>query len=495
METIKNIFFKKYFDVFVIIFITIGILYSSIIKYSFETAFIILTIFVAYIICYILLKSKQYVLYALAFLIPLSFQLKVSSGSNINFPSEGICLIFVVYIAIKAFFNLKISKSFLYHPITILFLIDIIWLIITSSVCELKDVAFKRTIIKIIYVIVYYYLFNELFRNNITAIFKVFLLLALGMVYPIIHSTTFHAQFNFSTQGGVMSGLPFYNDHTIYGAALAILLPFLIHFLAKNIKEKNQGLFFLSSLLFGIFLVGIFLSYSRAAWLSLIITFGIYLIFVFKIKGKYILAISSLAIIALLISWAALYKNLQNNREVSHKNDLSTHFKSATNIKTDVSNTERINRWKCAWRMFETKPFFGYGPGCYQFFYGRFQQRSDMTTISTFNGNKGHAHSEYLNNLSEMGFIGAINFILLLIFTSYFGIKLIYNSTNILHKTTAQYVLLGFFTYVIHAFFNGFLETDKIAMPFYACIAAIVALDIKEKNGEIINSSKSFTKN
>ncbi len=481
MEAFKNSFFKKHVDSFIIIILTIGYLCSSLIKYSTEVSFFCLEVFISFIICYALLKGKQYILYTLAFLIPLSFQLNVGGGSTINFPSEGICLVLMSYLAIKFFFDLKISKSFLYHPITIVFFIDIVWLIITSSVCELKEVAFKRTAIKLMYVIVYYYLFNELFRTNITAIFKVFFLHALGMVYPIISATVFHAQFNFSTTGGVAAGLPFYKDHTIYGAALALVLPFVIHFLAKSIKAKSSSRIFLSSLMLCLFLVGIFLSYSRAAWLSLIIAFGIYLLFVFKVKGKHILVTSGIVALVVVLFWSSIFSYLQKNKEVSHKNDIGTHFKSAANVKTDASNTERINRWKCAWRMFEAKPVLGYGPGCYQFFYGFFQQRGEMTAISTFKGNKGHAHSEYLNYLSETGFIGAINFILLLIFTGYFGIKLIYNSTNALYKTTAQYVLLGFFTYVVHAFFNGFLETDKIAMPFYACIAAIVALDISDK--------------
>ncbi len=488
MEALKNSFFIKYIDAFFITFLTVCILYSSFFKYGIEVSFLILCLFIAYIFIYTLLKHKQYLLYTLSFLIPLSVQLKIAGDSNINFPSEGICLILTSYIAIKALINLKISKSFLYHPITILLLVDIVWLIITSSVCELKDVAFKRTIIKLIYVIVYYYLFYELFKNNISSIFKVFFLISLGMVCPIICATIFHAQFNFSSQSCVKASFPFYNDHTIYGAALAIMIPFLIFFFTKSVKEKKQITILLSGMLLLLFLFATFLSYSRAAWLSLFIALGIYLIFVFKIKPKYILGVFSITLITLLIFWGSLFNHLQKNKEVSNKNDLTTHFKSTTNIKTDVSNTERINRWKCALRMFKDKPVFGFGPGCYQFFYGSYQLRTDMTTISTFNGSKGHAHSEYLNYLSETGFIGALNFIVLLIFISYYGIKIIYNSSNALYKNTVLYVLLGFFTYVIHAFFNGFLETDKIAMPFYACIAAIVAIDIKEKS--LKNSSE-----
>ena len=483
MSSFKNNFLKKYLDLFILIPILIGlILPFSFVEYGFITAFIIIEVIILLIIGYIILKYKHYVLYILAFLIPLSVQTTIIGSSKINFPSEAICIMLSCYVFIKSLFNIKITKAFFYHPITILLTIDILWLLLTSSLCELKDVAFKRTLIRIMYIVVYYYLFNELFKINIKNIYTVFLLHALGMVYPIIHTTVFHAQFNFSSQGSVMASFPFYNDHTIYGAALAIFVPFAIFQVIKSIKEKNNLRIWLSCLLLLLLIVGVFSSYSRAAWLSLILAFGLFILLKIKISAKYFVSASAMALIVTLLSWGSISEYLQKSKEISHKNDIGTHFKSVTNVKTDASNTERLNRWKCAWRMFLDKPVFGFGPGSYQFFYGAYQQRKDMTAISTFKGNKGHAHSEYLNYLSETGLIGALNFLALVIITCYFGIKIIYKTNDELIKNTTMFVLLGFFTYIIHAFFNGFIETDKIAMPFFVCISAIVALYTKNKS-------------
>ena len=47
--------------------------------------------------------------------------------------------------------------------------------------------------------------------------------------------------------------------------------------------------------------------------------------------------------------------------------NLLKHITSISNISTDASNMERINRWKCALKMFVEKPVFGWGPGTYQF--------------------------------------------------------------------------------------------------------------------------------
>lgn len=43
--------------------------------------------------------------------------------------------------------------------------------------------------------------------------------------------------------------------------------------------------------------------------------------------------------------------------------------------------------------------------------------------------------------------------------------------------------LLGLVTYAIHGVLNDFLDADKIATPFWAFIAFIVAVDIRYKWG------------
>ncbi len=481
----KNNFFKNHFDLFIIVPILISLLLPlSYNEYISISVIIVIEVILIFLLGYIVLKYKHTALYFLAFSIPLSIQTSVIGSSKINFPSEVICLVLTFYVIVKVTFNLKITKRFIYHPITIVIIIDIVWLIITSYVCQLKDVAFKRTLIRIMYIIVYYYLFNELFKHDIKNIYKVLLLYSLGMIYPIIHSIVFHYQFDFSSQGSVMASLPFYNDHTIYGAAIAFITPFSIYFLVKSLAEKNKLKIMLGNVLIFILLIGIVLSYSRAAWLSLIFSLLLFLILKFKIKVKYFISTFIIGAFIIALSWSSIVEYIERNSEISHKNNVSAHFKSVTNIKTDASNTERLNRWKCAWKMFLDKPVFGSGPGCYQFFYGSYQLRKDMTAISTFKGNKGHAHSEYLNYLSETGLVGFLNFVLLIILTCYFAIKIIYKTKDDFIRDTTMFILLGFFTYIVHAFFNGFIETDKIGMLFFVSISSIVALDLKDKSLE-----------
>jgi O-antigen ligase len=251
----------------------------------------------------------------------------------------------------------------------------------------------------------------------------------------------------------------------------------LIHYSLNEQRIKNR--LFYSSILI-IFIAATVLSYSRAAWVSLVIAFLINLVIKYKIKIKPLVYILSVLVFALLFNRQRIINSVKENKEISHSNNVGMHLKSISNVNTDASNKERINRWKCALRMFAEKPLTGFGPGTYQFFYGQFQQREDMTRISTYNGTKGHAHSEYLNYLSETGLPGLLIFLSLISTVCYKCILLYRKSENDKIKTIALFVFTGLVTFLIHAFFNGFLEFDKMAMPVFVSFAAITFLDLKQ---------------
>jgi O-antigen ligase len=152
-----------------------------------------------------------------------------------------------------------------------------------------------------------------------------------------------------------------------------------------------------------------------------------------------------------------------------------------SNISTDASNLERINRWKSAIRMFEKRPVMGWGPGTYMFLYAPFQHSEDRTIISTNAADLGNAHSEYLGLLSEAGFIGSLSFILIIILTLSTAFKLYFRTKNDATKKITLFLILGLITYYVHGFLNNFLDYDKIALLFWSFTAIIVALDIQDK--------------
>ena len=177
---------------------------------------------------------------------------------------------------------------------------------------------------------------------------------------------------------------------------------------------------------------------------------------------------------------------LEKNKQDS-SDDFIEHVQSMSNIATDASNLERINRWNSALRLFADRPIFGWGPGTYQFVYAPFQNSADKTVISTNVGNKGTAHSEYLLILSEEGVIGFLSLISLFILISLAAIRVYYQAENPEARKYALLLFLGLITYMAHAVFNNFLDTDKAAVPFWGFAAAIIALDLYQPK-KLINT-------
>ena len=60
-------------------------------------------------------------------------------------------------------------------------------------------------------------------------------------------------------------------------------------------------------------------------------------------------------------------------------------------------------------------------------------------------------------------------------------------------KALVMVLLLGLITYFVHGTLNNYLDTDKIATPFWGMIAALVAIEIYHEKPKG-NSEKLTTK-
>ena len=179
----------------------------------------------------------------------------------------------------------------------------------------------------------------------------------------------------------------------------------------------------------------------------------------------------------------------QNRQDTS--NDLGKHLQSISNISTDASNLERINRWNSAFRMFDERPIFGWGPGTYSFVYAPFQLASEKTIISTNSGDLGNAHSEYIGPLCESGILGAASFLFIFGAIIWTGWRLWYKLPKGPMRGVITSVFLGLLTYFIHGAMNNFLDTDKASVPFWGFAAMLVAADLwydqKSDKGQVMS--------
>ena len=216
---------------------------------------------------------------------------------------------------------------------------------------------------------------------------------------------------------------------------------------------------------------------------------GIWFIIKLKIKFKTLAIIGVSMFLVIFTFQDQILAELENNSTESSAN-LTEHLSSMTNISTDASNLERINRWHCAIMLYKERPVFGWGPGTYAMKYAPYQLTSQRTIISTNYADGGNAHSEYLGALSQTGLPGMLSFIVVLILIFYTAITAYSRTNDKRIKTILLSAIIALSTYYLHGFLNNFLDTDKAAIPFWGFAAMIVALDIyTKKNKQLTENS------
>jgi len=300
-----------------------------------------------------------------------------------------------------------------------------------------------------------------------------------GLVIPILHGFMWHSQYFFSQQSSYYMPQPFFIEHTIYGATLAFVIPVIFYLaLVASPYNRAKSQRFLFMILLVLCLAAEFLAYSRAAWMSLLIIPLFLVTFRYRVRITYLVAGAVVVLLLFLMNTNTVMDYLNRNEASSNRGNLKEQVESVSNIQSDISNLERINRWKCALRMFEQRPLTGFGPGTYQFEYGKFQVKREMTRISTYHGEKGNAHSEYLGSLAETGAPGLMIYLSVILTVLYFALRIIYKTKKDPARTIAIIVTVCLLGFWFHTIFNAFIETDKIGSLYYGSLAAITALDL-----------------
>ena len=421
------------------------------------------------------------IMYLMVFSTPLAISLKelgFNDGLNLSLPAEPLMIGMTLIYFLNELSSGVTDKRILKHPITIIIFIQLAWILVTTVTSELPVISIKFMLARIWFLTSCYFIATELFKKKKAIIYHL-LFYAVALAIVALITTYKHYGYAFDEKIADWIVSPFYNDHTAYGAALAMYIPVMVGImLMKNISTFVKVLCF--SLLV-IFLISIIVSFARAGWLSLVVSLAVLVSLLFKIKFRTIL-FTLIGGIIIFVSFQTEVLMILGRNNTDSDGDISANIESMSNISTDASNLERLNRWSCALQMFEEKPVVGFGPGTYQFLYAPFQKSSQKTIISTNFGDKGNAHSEYLGPLSEQGLIGALIVVALVFAVMFLGYRLVYSVRDKSLKILTITVLMGMSTYFVHGFLNNFLDTDKASVPFWGFLAILVCIDVYYKD-------------
>jgi O-antigen ligase len=423
------------------------------------------------------------IMYLMVFSTPLAISLKemgLSDGLNLSLPAEPLMIGITLIYFLNELSSGITPRRILRHPITIIIFIQMAWIFITLLTSELPIISTKFILARTWFLVSCYFICTQLFKKQ-ESIIKHLLFYAVALALVAIITTYKHAAFAFDEKIADWIVSPFYNDHTAYGAALAMYIPVICGMMfMKNISFYLKVL---CGILLFIFVVSIIVSYARAGWLSLVVSIGVLVTLLLKIKFRTIL-ITLVAGLVIFFSFQTEVLIMLGRNNTDSDGDFAANIESMSNISTDVSNMERLNRWNCAIEMFKEKPVFGFGPGTYQFLYAPYQKSSMKTVISTNLGEKGNAHSEYLGPLSEQGLPGALIVVVMVFAVMFLGYRLVYTVKDRSLRILTICILMGLSTYFVHGFLNNFLDTDKASVPFWGFLAMLVCIDVYHKESE-----------
>jgi putative inorganic carbon (hco3(-)) transporter len=431
--------------------------------------------------------------FIIVFFVPLSIQLDQIFPHltyDLSIPTEPLIIGSMVLFFLRVLYEQKFDTYVMLHPVTIAICFNLFWIFVTSFSSSIPLVSFKFFLMRTWFAVVFFFIATQVFKKN-ENIFRFFWIYIIPLIIVIFYTIYRHAGHGFTQMTSHSMMKPFFNDHTSYGAILAMYIPILGGLIWLNSKQYIVKLLYSWGALV-ILVVAVLLSDTRAAWLSVAIALLVMGIIILKIRFTTILAIGTIFLILIFSYQTEIVHRLEQNRTPSSK-DFIDHAKSISNIRNDPSNLERLNRWSCALRMFEERPVLGFGPGTYQFKYGAYQLSYEKTRISTNFGTAGNAHSEYLGPLAESGVLGTLSFILIIVFTVITASR-VYNQTEDKKiRIIALISLMALVTYWVHASLNNFLDTDKASAPYWGFIAILVALDIRNKIRRGAEKHKTLT--
>ena len=424
--------------------------------------------FAALVVFWALYHLDSLILAVLA-LTPLSVSLESSDFKlALSLPGE-LLLAGLTFFALIRFLNQgRLPWPILNQTLTQVILLQLAWMAFTILFSEMPLVSFKAVLSRVWFIVPMYFMLGTAMEQPwLRKLVFPFYAFSLGIA--AVWTLSVHSQYGFSKETSTWVMFPFYKEHTIYGMALAFVYPWAIWAL-----WRSQSLVwrFIHLGLFLLLTVALVFSYTRAAWLSLVAAGVVYLIFAWRISGRQLLLIALVALSSLWLTQDQWMRIFTKNDTVSSDN-FSEHIQSASNISTDASNLERLNRWASALRMWQDRPHVGWGLGTYQFQYAPFQKSSQLTFISTNGGGMGNAHSEYIGPLAELGWPGLVWVVLLIALIFRTGVGAYRRMAPGTDRSLVLVALLGQVTYWVHGLLNNFLDLDKGAVLVWMSAALI----------------------
>lgn len=417
--------------------------------------------------------------YLLLVCIPLSTEIALPNGFGTELPTEPLMIgLMLIAVSVSVRHGHHFGGDFLRHPLSLLVLMHLSWILVTAIYSQDFIVSIKFFLAKVWYIVVFYFLAARILVSEKQVRLMIWSVL-IPLLFTIFVILIRHSAYNFSFQDVRWVLHPFYRNHVAYASIMALFLPF-VWFSRKWYRSgSSKWIFLIFSV--AVLLIAIQLSYTRVAYLSLMVAAGLY--FIIRFRMMRIVLFSSLLTATIALLWLVnnnRYLDFAPNYEKTISHEQFDNLVEATYKLEDISTMERLYRWVAGFNMVGERTMLGFGPGNFYNFYRSYTVSSFQTYVSD-NPEKSGIHSYYLMIAVEQGMVGLFIFLGMSFYVLLLSEKAYHESTS---KSQRAIVLMGALSLVVIdtiLLINDMIETDKVGPFFFLSMAIIVNADLRNK--------------
>lgn len=423
------------------------------------------------------------------FTIPLSCEIELGSLST-TVPDEPLMMLFVPLTSLILAFNYKrIPTWFLRHPITLIFFLQFVWLVVAVMFSENHILSLKFLAAKIwflnSYVILPVLIFRE--QKDFTHAFKLF---AIPALLHALFAFTWHYFLNFDYWDANTVVRPFYVNHVDYSTVISMLFP-----LCLTAYHLSKGKVWQRRIMLGtiIFLIpAIYYAGARAAMLGVIFS----LVICFAMRKRLVNVVMPAFYLFIAVMFTVLahdehYVKYRPNMKYTATQRTFEDLITATFRGTDMSSMERFYRWIAATRMSQERPFTGVGPNNFYDYYKAHTSPMFKTWVSR-NPERSTTHNYFLFMLVEQGWPAMILYAILVILVLARAQRIYHRTNDPFYKKVTMGLTMMFSVGFVNNFFSELLETHKIGALFYLSIVLLIVIDhltLKQQRTSIASQS------
>lgn len=436
----------------------------------------------AMLYCMLIVYDFKTAYWILLLLIPLSTHIEFLNNSfSLSLPSEPVMwLFYTLSIMLMIYKRQSLPVWFVNNPVTIIVLLQLLWLIVAVICSQVILLSTKFLIAKTWYLVCFFVIPVWLIKNR-KDIKTIFLLWLIPILITIVIILIRHASYGFTFFNIDAAVGTLYYKHVDYASVLSMFYPlvFAAYIISRKTYKRLSILLFLLNLLF---ITAIILSYTRAAMGAVVFSFIV--AYAIRLKlANYIIPVFYAVTLATFLFFAIDNKFLQYHphfEETYMHHEFGDHLKATMEGK-DMSSVERLYRWIAAVRMSIDKPLTGYGPHSFYYYYKPYALSLYRTYVSE-NYERSTTHNYFLYMLVEQGLPAMLLYALLVIIV-FARAQLIYHRfTDPFYKNITLGIAMSFAVFFINNLFSELLETDKIGPLTYLSLSLLVILDHKSRN-------------